>query len=742
VTLIDNAVGPEVVVWSDTMTNPASSVNYTLTYAGTNFGGGGMPVVIPNYVNDHGSIYNGGGGTNDFLVNFGSDISTNVVAVPPSPVMLVSNWPQKALKMTVNKSQSTICGVNVYPNQQFGGNYALRFNMFLSLFDQYINNPYITQNYREYALFGVNHYGTNCNWRPSTTMITNPDGSETGMFPTNMDGVWFAVDAGSGGITPDDWEEYNPGPLPNNGNPYGAGGGLRGWISWEDTANPVPGVFKHPPFVASNTTDATRTVNNPGGGQPVNNWVDVSVEITSQTNLTLYVNHSTWMTPGVITNGVGFGSSYTNGTIMLGYDDPDRTTADASAFVYFSNVRVVELSPYLALQPGLLTNNLLNSMIRTQGSSLVLTVAVNYASAPITSVWYKASAATLGTVVGETLSNPYVQSNWFNATFANDPLALNNVGSANASYYVYQVRDPAGSVNSAPVALDVLLTPTSVVTNVGTVAQLPMTVSGPIAVTSYQWQTNNGTTYVNLAASTHYGAPTTTKLWITNCQPSDGKTYSMYVVHPTDQNVTQYVALTVVSLLPANVTNLWGSTATLTVPYSGPTPATFKWKKNGANMTDTGNATGTGTATLTLANITRADAASYTCGVTNGSGMVSSQEILSVTVPPPSFPSATNLVGVPPVTVGGGMVALSFNSPNNPYDTTNSWKLLQAPVVGTNSLTVSWLGTKSPWTTNTSAVWTTNGGSPPVFQVTIPDIQPEDPAGITNGLYFRLLHVQ
>ena len=223
-TELDNAVGPEVVIWSDTMTNAANSINYTLTFAGTNFGTGGMPVVLPNYTNNMGSI--AGGSTNDFSVLFGADIATNsyfmgaspgapALPVPPSPVMLVSNWPQKALKMTVNKALSTICGVNVYPNQKFYGNYALRFNMFLSLWNEYVDNPFISQNFREYALFGVNHYGTNCNWRPSTTMIAN-----TGMWPTNSDGQWFAVDAGYFGITPADYELYIPGPVPNTANPY------------------------------------------------------------------------------------------------------------------------------------------------------------------------------------------------------------------------------------------------------------------------------------------------------------------------------------------------------------------------------------------------------------------------------------------------------------------------------------------------------------------------------------------
>jgi hypothetical protein len=79
---------------------------------------------------------------------------------------------------------------------------------------------------------------------------------------------------------------------------------------------------------------------------------------------------------------------------------------------------------------------------------------------------------------------------------------------------------------------------------------------------------------------------------------------------------------------------------------------------------------------------------------------------------------------VPPVSVGGGHVVLAFSSPSNLYDTTNAFMLLQSPVV---------LSINTPWTTNTSAVWTTNGASPPMFQVTVPD---------TGGnMFYKLQHV-
>jgi hypothetical protein len=723
-TEIDNAVGPEVVVWSDSMTNQANSINYTVAYANTNFGAGAMPVILPNYTNNRTSIYGSDAdSTNDFMVNFGADISTNYyydknlfaagaapIPVPPSPVMLVSNWPLKALKMTVNKaSYGSISGVNAYPVQFFQGNYALRFNMFLSLYDNSVDNPFLSGNYREYAIFGVNHSGTNCIWRPSTTMIPG-----TGMIPTNSDGVWFAVDAGYGGITPADLESYTPGPCPNNANVSYVGNGLPGHWSWSDTDPTPQGVFKHPPFDTSAVNNSTRTVAKPGGGQPVNKWVDVSVQITAQTNVSIYFNRSTWLANTPITNGPGF-FSYTNGTIMLGYDDPDRTQSDPSSYVLYSNVRVVELSPSLAFDPGL-TNSLANSIIVTQGASTVLTGAVTYATAPITSVWFKASAATLGTIVGETLVNPYVQSNWFNANSANLSLALNNIQAANAGYYVVQTRDPAGSVNSAPVNLEVISGPINLVATVGSTISWALGVAGNIAPTAYQWKTNG----VNLANTAHYTTVTAATMGIVNVQPADAlNTYSAVTTAAAGTVTNATATLTVISTIgPAAQTQFWGTpNLTLSVAtLGGPAPASYQWRKNGANIS------GATTSALVLApSLTTNNAGSYTVLVTpatpagiTGVGLLSAQTAITVSVPRPVFTPGG-------VTSAGGNTVMAFSS-SNTNDTTTSFMLLQSPVV---------LVTNTPWTTNLAAVFTGPVGGP--FQVSVPQT--------AAVMFYKLRHV-
>ncbi|PYI84009.1 MAG: hypothetical protein DME26_13880, partial [Verrucomicrobia bacterium] len=430
-TEIDNTVGPEVVLWSNSLTNAADSVNWTLTFAATNFGPGALPAVFPNYANA-----SPGGATNDFNVTFGYPIGNDSVA--PSAVMAANGWPN-ALKMTVNKSSFAHAGVNVYPQgQNFFGNYALRFNMYLSLYDFALNNPNIGSAAREFAAFGVNHRGTNCNWRTDAAAA-----AAGGMAPTNSDGIWFAIDAGSGGITPADFDAIRPPALPNNANP----GTLNDLVS--NTALSQNGVFKHPPFEAMNV--ASSTVANPGGGEPVNKWVDVSVEITKQTNVSLFINRSAVLTSFTLNNG-SLATSYTNGTIMLGYLDPSRDVSDNSAFVYYSNVRVVELSPYILIQPGVVPS-LTNNAIVAQFSTLTFTSSAAYATGPITNIWYRGTAAGTPTAP--------LQTNSVNATNMTGTLTWTFNGSVDGTNYISVFSDAAGSVTSTVVGVEVVLGPTN-----------------------------------------------------------------------------------------------------------------------------------------------------------------------------------------------------------------------------------------------------------------------------------------
>ena len=498
-TEFDNTIGPEVVLWSDPLISSADSANWTLTFATTSFATNTVPpVVVHNYINDATSIV--GGGTNDFRVEFGTPVASDTV--PQSSAMAANGW-TTALRMTVNKDAGigAVAGVNLYPQgQKFQGNYALRFSMYLSLWASGVNNPAAGTVPREFAAFGINHTGTNCNWRLATPLLAG-----TGSGTTNADGDWFAIDAGDNSITPADFDAFTSPALPN-----------AGIVNDLVSANGIQnnGIFKNPPF----------TTVRPTGGEPVDQWVDVSVEVTAQTNVTLYMNRAPVLTSFSLTNGGG----YNSGSVMLGYLDPVSDQSDNTAFAYYSNVRVVELSPYITTQAL--------SVIALQGASFSLTNSAAFGTSPITNSWYVANTnpAPVSVVKTDTAS----------ATNITSTLTLNNVQSG--TNYLAVSSDPAGSVTGLVASVEVIIPPVSKTVNAGTnFVQFAVIPNGPSAPTAYQWKTNG----VNLANNSHYAGVTTATLTITNVQLADMATYSVAVSNPAG-TVTPSATLTVIAPPP------------------------------------------------------------------------------------------------------------------------------------------------------------------------------------------------
>ena len=653
---LDNTIGPEVVLWSNPLTNATDSTNWTLVFAATNLASSTvLPLVVPNWTNGSPALPNSG---NNFTVNFGNPLAGD--SIPQSEAMTANGW-TSALKMTVNKDAAfpAQSGVNVYPQgTNFAGNYAVRFSMYLSLYSSAINNAFAGTYPREFAAFGLNHRGTNCNWR-----LAAPIAANTGCSTTNADGVWFAIDAGYNSLTPADFDAFLPAALPNAG------------VSADlvsNTAQSQSGVFKSPPFTSMGNS----------GGEPVNQWVDVSVEVKAQTNISLLMNGSPVLASFANANG------YTNGLPMLGYLDPVNDVSDSSAFVYYSNLRVVELSPYILSQPI--------SLITTQGANVTLTSSAAFGTAPITNVWSSGLTGPLSPVATNTAS----------ATNISTSLSLPNIQMGTNYFAVFS--DLAGSVTGLVSVVEVIQGPANLATNAGVNVQFRVTPTGQAAPTAYQWKFNS----VNLANSTHYAGVTTNVLTITNVQPADIGTFSVAVTN-ANGFVIPSAKLTLgpggVTVTPTGRTNLWGSTATFTVAAGGTPPLTYQWKKAGVNLTDGGNVAGSTTTTLTLSPVTTADVGSYSVGVSNAiAGVVSGNASLAVVVPPPSFSAIT-------LSADGTSALLAFGS-TNVYDTTNAFLLQSSPLV------------EGPYT-NTPASIGTNG----TFQIVVPQ------AG--GNMFYRLQHV-
>src|SRR5262249_20403547 len=62
-------------------------------------------------------------------------------------------------------------------------------------------------------------------------------------------------------------------------------------------------------------------------------------------------------------------------------------------------------------------------------------------------------------------------------------------------------------------------------------------------------------------------------------------------------------------------------TARFRAQVSGRVPFSYRWRKNGVDLSDGGNISGATTATLTVSNVTAADVAAYSLAVTNPIGV-------------------------------------------------------------------------------------------------------------------------
>jgi uncharacterized delta-60 repeat protein len=82
---------------------------------------------------------------------------------------------------------------------------------------------------------------------------------------------------------------------------------------------------------------------------------------------------------------------------------------------------------------------------------------------------------------------------------------------------------------------------------------------------------------------------------------------------------------------PLSQTNMVGSTVMFSVSATGASPLSYKWSKNGINLTDGGNISGSGTPTLTLTGIFMGDGGNYTVIISNSySSTTSSVAVLTI----------------------------------------------------------------------------------------------------------------
>src|SRR4029077_6436107 len=90
----------------------------------------------------------------------------------------------------------------------------------------------------------------------------------------------------------------------------------------------------------------------------------------------------------------------------------------------------------------------------------------------------------------------------------------------------------------------------------------------------------------------------------------------------------------VIAIQPQPAGLLEGRTARFSILASGETPLTYRWRRDGTNLSDVGNISGSGTPSLTVSSVAIAnDAAAYDIVVTNIAGSItSSVATLSIVV--------------------------------------------------------------------------------------------------------------
>jgi hypothetical protein len=249
---------------------------------------------------------------------------------------------------------TTLTITNSSPNvTAFGGNYALRFDMYLFMG---------TGSSTEYSLFGINHDGAHTNWfRASSNGYTN----------SSYDGVFNAVEADAS----DAWAYLMLGAPTTNVPPW------MPTIRASKSYTAFTQVFKSPPFSAgagSGGSPANRI--SPGSGE-VPTWADV--ELAQVGNLTtLRINHSVIYS---YTNT----TAATSGNIMLGYGDPYDSIGNSYGAIY-DNVRVVQLiPPSIVSQP--------TSVITPAGQATNLIVVASGSTTGFTNYqWYLNGVAIAG----------------------------------------------------------------------------------------------------------------------------------------------------------------------------------------------------------------------------------------------------------------------------------------------------------------------------------------------------------
>jgi uncharacterized repeat protein (TIGR03803 family) len=204
-------------------------------------------------------------------------------------------------------------------------------------------------------------------------------------------------------------------------------------------------------------------------------------------------------------------------------------------------------------------------------------------------------------------------------------LTITSISDNDAAIYSVIVSNLYGSVTSSNATLTVIdppvitAQPTNLLVLPGTNAVFGVSRTGT-APCRYQWRFN-GTNLLN-ATNAIYS--------ILSVGTNNAGNYTVVITNVAGNATSSNAVLTVV-LSPKSQTNYASSAVTFTAAAFTPELLNYQWQKDGTNLVEDGRLSGTTNSTLTIANVSDADAASYSAVVSDATGSVTtSNAVLTV----------------------------------------------------------------------------------------------------------------
>ncbi|MGZ4963710.1 MAG: immunoglobulin domain-containing protein, partial [Limisphaerales bacterium] len=351
---------------------------------------------------------------------------------------------------------------------------------------------------------------------------------------------------------------------------------------------------------------------------------------TANSTSTASISIAKWTWKVVVVVPLGAGSvtnRITAGTRVIAIKMPNLTNITYGTWqTYITNAHQIEADTGYNFFKTLDTN-----------VAEVLRWKIDGATAPTISSFTPSSAAA-GSVVTVTGAN-FTGSSWviFNNAYTtnftvNSSTSISVTVPALASTGQIKVIAPGGLATSASTftvgssGIPVITSqPSSKTSNAGTTANFIVQASGN-ATLSYLWSRNS----VPLSNGGAFSGATTTNLTVTGVSQSNTGSYTCVVTNSIGSATSGVATLTVIdppviTIHPSSVSVNAGAAANFNVVASGTSP-TYKWRKNGTALSDTGNISGSGTANLTVSSASSSDIASYSVIVSNAAGTATSTD--------------------------------------------------------------------------------------------------------------------